>query len=416
MTHALSLTAWSGTATDESSPRYRGWRVTLVCFVMATFCWGFGFYGHGFYLAELQRLHHWPAALISGASTAYYVFSAILVVFVNDVIARIGLRAFVLGGIACLGGSAILLIVVTTPWQLFAAYLLMSFGWAAMSVGAITNIIGLWFEHKRGLAISIALTGASFAGIAVVPPLVFLTGALGFATAMLIATAVMLVVLVPLTLAWIEDAPAKHDQRHDNGPASGSTRTWTRARALRDFGFWTASAPFALALMAQVGFLVHQIALLEPSLGRAQAGVAVAVTTAMAIVGRLGAGTIIDRVDQRKATAVSVGSQAAALLVMTQTTDPTWLIAACAVNGLSVGHLVTFPALIIQREFEPQSFGLLIGLSTAISQFTYAFGPGVLGLLRDLTGSYTASLALCVVLDVAAAVIILMKPSRRAAH
>jgi MFS family permease len=407
MTHALSLAV---PVTDETSPRYRGWRVTLVCFVMATFCWGFGFYGHGFYLAELQRLHHWPAALISGASTAYYFFSAILVVFVNDVIVRLGLRAFVLGGVACLAGSAILLTIVTAPWQLFAVYLLMSFGWAAMSVGAITNILGLWFERKRGLAISLALTGASFAGIAIVPPLVLLAGQVGFAAAMMIATAVMLVVLVPLTLAWIDDAPAERDVRNDAGPTSAPARTWTRAKALRDVGFWTVSAPFALALMAQVGFLVHQIALLEPSLGRAQAGVAVAVTTAMAIVGRLGAGAFIDRIDQRKATAVSVGSQAAALFVMTQTNDPTWLIAACAVFGLSVGHLVTFPALIIQREFEPQSFGLLIGLSTAISQFTYAFGPGVLGVLRDLTGGYTASLALCVALDVAAAVIILLRP------
>ena len=28
-------------------------------------CWGFGFYGHAFYLVELQRLHGWPTSLIS---------------------------------------------------------------------------------------------------------------------------------------------------------------------------------------------------------------------------------------------------------------------------------------------------------------------------------------------------------------
>jgi hypothetical protein len=76
--------------TAETSPRYPGWRVTFGCFVMATFCWGFGFYGHGIYLAELRRLNDWPAALISGATTVYYLFSALLVVFVSDVIARSG--------------------------------------------------------------------------------------------------------------------------------------------------------------------------------------------------------------------------------------------------------------------------------------------------------------------------------------
>ena len=49
---------------EETSPRYAGWRVTFVCFVMAIFCWGLGFYGHGIYLAELRRLNGWPASLM----------------------------------------------------------------------------------------------------------------------------------------------------------------------------------------------------------------------------------------------------------------------------------------------------------------------------------------------------------------
>jgi len=44
-------------------------------------------------------------------------------------------------GIASFGLSTALLGSVKTPWQLFAVYLIMSFGWATMSVGAITNIL-----------------------------------------------------------------------------------------------------------------------------------------------------------------------------------------------------------------------------------------------------------------------------------
>jgi hypothetical protein len=39
----------------EGSLAYPGWRVVILCFVMALVCWGLGFYGHGFYLAELRR-------------------------------------------------------------------------------------------------------------------------------------------------------------------------------------------------------------------------------------------------------------------------------------------------------------------------------------------------------------------------
>ena len=135
-----------------------------------------------------------------------------------------------------------------------------------------------------------------------------------------------------------------------------------------------------------------------------------AITTTMAVVGRIGLGTVIDLLNQRATSAASFASQAAALLVMTQTNDATVLLAACAVYGLSVGNLITFPALIIQREFDHASFGVLIALSTAINQFTYAFGPGVLGLIRDLTGGYTAALLVCVALNLVATIIILLRP------
>lgn len=410
---------FASSAVDESSPRYDGWRVTAVCFVMAICCWGLGFYGHGVYLAELRRLNGWPASLISGATTIYYLFSALLVVFVSDAIGRLGLRTFVLLGVACFGASTVMVGMVRLPWQLFAVYLLMSFGWAMMSVGAITNILGLWFNRRRGLAISLALIGASTSGVVIVPALIWLTARYGLEAAMIITTAVLLMIVVPITLLWMRepapDATASLHQRGapDHADAGGATR-WTRPGALRSFRFWTVSAPFALALLAQVGFLVHQIAFLEPAIGRTQAGTAVAITTTMAIFGRLALGTVIDRLNQRLAAALSLASQAVALFVMTQTTNTAALFIACAVFGLSVGNLITFPALIIQREFEAGSFGMLIALSTAVGQFTYAFGPGLLGIVHDATGGYTMALALCVLLDLlAAAIVLLHRPATR---
>ena len=63
---------------DESSPRYFGWRVVIACFLMALACWGFGLYGHSVYLAELTRLHGWSPAVIANASSAAYLFNAVL--------------------------------------------------------------------------------------------------------------------------------------------------------------------------------------------------------------------------------------------------------------------------------------------------------------------------------------------------
>src|SRR6202021_2822885 len=182
-----------------------------------------------------------------------------------------------------------------------------------------------------------------------------------------------------------------------------------RAQALGDVAFLSVAVAFALVLFAQVGFIVHLIAYLDPLIGRTHATTAVALLTAMAMAGRLLFSTVIDRLNQRLASAVSFASQAVALLIVINSRNEMVLIAACALFGFSVGNLITLPSLIVQREFDPRSFGVLISLITAINQVTYAFGPGVIGLLRDASGSYALPFYGCIGLELAAAVLIMVR-------
>ncbi len=87
-----------------------------------------------------------------------------------------------------------------------------------------------------------------------------------------------------------------------------------------------------------------QIAVLEPALGRNASGIAVAITTAMAIFGRLTLGAFADRIDQRIASALSLISQAAPLALMASSTNRAVLLAASALYGFSVGNIISFPA------------------------------------------------------------------------
>jgi MFS family permease len=397
---------------DEASARYRGWRVVIACFTIAMFAWGFGFYGHGVFLAELRATRGWPASLISGATTLYYFVGAIAVIYVSDAVRRFGPRWVMFAGLMMIAAAALWVGIVAAPWQLYAAYLLMSAGWAATTVGAISNVLGLWFSARRGLAINLALNGASMAGVVVIPALVLLIGKIGFEPAVAVVTAAMLVVILPMLFFWV-DRPAVALVDRPNLDAAGIViAPWTRPEALRSWRFWSIGLPFALALMAQAGFLVHEIAILEPSLGRASAGAAVAVTTAMAIVGRLTLGMVIDRFDQRMVTALSLASQVLALGVLIATRDAVPLFIAVAIFGFSVGNLITFPALIVQREFEPASFGMLTALVSSVWQIGASSGPLLLGAIHDLTESYTAPIAVCAALDLAAAAVILMRPHR----
>src|ERR1700729_2378434 len=86
-------------AIDETSARYHCWRIGAVCFVVATFGWGFGFYGQTVYLAELHRLHGWPTSLISAATTFFYLLGAVMVAFVSEAMRAIGARNCLPGGV-----------------------------------------------------------------------------------------------------------------------------------------------------------------------------------------------------------------------------------------------------------------------------------------------------------------------------
>ena len=395
-------------AIDETSIRYVGWRIVGVCFVMATMSWALGFYGQSVYLAELQRVHGWPASLISTATTFFYLFGALLVAFFSEAVRAYGPRNCLIAGTIVMALATALLGRITQPWQLYAVYALLAVGWAGTSLGAITTTLGLWFDKKRGMAISLSLNGASFGGVAGVPLLVAAIAGFGFDGATLIAAIVMVALLVPVLVVFIGKPPLRPLPITNSATETLSSRQ-IRARAFRDPVYRTLTIAYALVLFAQVGFIVHVISFLDPIIGRERAAVAVSLLTAIAVVGRVLVSTFIDRLNQRAASAALFLSQSVALLVVINSRNEALLFVACGLFGFSVGNLITLPALIVQREFAPQSFGVLVSLLTAVTQVTYAFGPGVVGLLRDATGSYTVPFALCIALQVAAAAMVLLK-------
>jgi MFS family permease len=402
------LDASSHIKLDESSLRYDGWRIVAVCFLLATFGWGLGFYGQSVYVAELHRLHGWPASLISGGTTFFYLFGALLVAFVSEAIRAFGPRNCLLAGTFAMAAAAVAIGQVNEPWQLYLANAVLAFGWAGTSLGIITNTLGLWFDHKRGMAISLALNGASFGGIIGVPLLVAAIGSFGFSGAMVVSAIAMIVLMVPVILIFVGKPPI-HSHAAVAAAADAPSATQIRAWAFRDIGFLSVSAAFALVLFAQVGFIVHLISFLDSVVGRERAAFAVALLTAMAVVGRVLFSFVIDRLNQRLASAISFVSQAVALVIIINSRNDVALIAACALFGFSVGNLITLPALIVQREFDPRSFGVLISLITAINQVTYAFGPGVVGLLRDVSGSYALPFYGCIGLELVAAVLVMIR-------
>ena len=410
---------------------FAGWIVVGVAFLIATFAFGIGFYGVGLYMVVLHDRLGWPVSLISMAITGYYVLSAAMITVVGDAFDRFGPRRVLLVAIGGLAGGVLLIASTARPWQLGLGLAVMAVGWAGMSGAGINAIVAPWFERKRGLAVSMAMNGATCGGVLIVPLWAALIPRFGLPGAALVVVGVMLVILVPLVGRFMHRGPevlglpdgdsrpapvAPAGSTAPAGASSGAPREVAaplrRAALVRTRRFWTISAAFALGLLAQVGFITHQVAYLSPRLGREGAALAVSLTTLAAIVGRLATGAFVDRIDRRRAASCNFALQALALFAMIRWPSVPMLYLGCVIFGLGVGNMTTFPSLIVQVEYPKEHFRRVVSLVVAINQFTFAFGPALLGWARDRWGSYSVALGLCLVCEVAAAVIVLLRGKR----
>jgi predicted MFS family arabinose efflux permease len=282
----------------------------------------------------------------------------------------------------------------------------MALGWSCMSMAAINIVVAPWFERKRGVAVSLALTGASCGGVILAPALLALVDRLGFATGVRVAALTMVVMLVPIALVVLGRTPAGLGLAPDGDAATAApgaappapAAPWRRSDVLRTSRYWTICGAFALGLCAQVGMLTHLVAYLSPMLGTAGVAAALSVTTIGAVAGRFPMGLLVDWMDRRLAACLNFLVQVVGLALLWAAPSPAAIYAGCALFGLGVGNVVSLPGLLVQREFT-----------------TAQFATGAIGLLRDGTGSYGVALGLCVALDlVAAGTILLGRPRRRA--
>jgi MFS family permease len=393
-----------------------GWRVLLTTFCMALAAWGLGFYSLSVYVQYLAASGRFAASLLSAATTFHFLVGAAALYAVEYAAARVGRRAVVVAGVLVMAGCASALAYVPNAFWLFAAYAGMAFGWAAISGTAITQIIGRWFDARRGLALNLALTGASAAGFVVVPALVASIERFGLGPGVaLTAGTVALGLLVLIGLNLVEPAPrAAVPAGSTAGPAvldAGPLRLDRRLVLL--------CALFGIGWLAQVAFLAQQLPLLVPKIGAAAATLAVAATTASSLLGRLALASFMDRIDHRHATAASFGLQALGMALMVASDAAAWVIAGCCLVGASVGNVITLPAMFAQREFAAQHYGAVITRIWSIGQVMYAFGPIGAGLLLGWSGASTLPLLACMACQLLAVVLCFVKtdgPVGRATH
>ncbi len=391
---------------------FYGWWMVAACLLVATFAWTLGVFGVSAYLYAITRLQGWSIGVVSSAITMFYLTSACLSMPVGSLIGRKGPRAVFIVGALAMGTSVALLGRVTAPWQVYVIFMLTGVGYASLGPTALTTTLAPWFERHQGRAVTIALLGASFGGMIGLPLLATSIETLGFRQATLIAGLAVIGVVVPLAWKVLRHHPRELGLWPDGMPpdarASGpEPRRWNRATAIATLQFRTSIAAFGLALMVQIGFLTHHIALAAPTMGASGAAGLVSATAVAAFLGRLALARFSDSVDVRLAAAAMFAGGAVALVLLALAASPFALVGASLAYGLTIGNVTTLSPIIVRREFGAASFGAIYGVGAMIIGLLSCLGPSLFGWLHDASGSYRLPLVTAAAIDIVATAVIL---------
>ncbi|MBN9582775.1 MAG: MFS transporter [Afipia sp.] len=390
---------------------FYGWWMVLACLIVAVVSWSLGTFGMSVYIHVLSGQRGFSIGLISTAVTISYLVTAACLMSLGSATAQLGPKPVIAAGAVIMAVTVAALGFCREIWQIFLVFAGMGVGRACLSSTTISTTLAPWFERHQGRAVSIALLGASIGGMIGTPLLLGGIALLDVEMAFAIAGLSAIVILAPIVVFVLKRRPADlglfPDGETPSAAAAARTEAhWSRKGAMATRQFYSQFVAFALAMMVQVGFLSHHVPMVAPTLGDTGASIAVSSAAVSAFVGRVALARFADRIDLRVTTGGVLLLAAVSLAYMSLTSTGFGLLTASVLYGLTIGNLTTLSPLIARREFGAVSFGAVFGVIASAVAFATAFGPGLYGILRDMSGSYHAPLMIAAFVNLLAAGVI----------
>lgn len=370
-----------------------GQKVIAATFVMAVFGWGIGFYGPPIFLYAVIQRTGWSPALCSTAVTVHFLAGTLVVVNLPALYKRFGLPVITVAGAAVLAVGVYGWSTASQLYQLFIAAILSGLGWVTMGAAAVNAIIAPWYALKRPAALAMAYNGASIGGVIFSSVWVFLIDRLGFTHAALWVGLFSTAIIAALSISVFKLRP-EHLGQHADGAghaaadtSQGAGHPMTSLRGNRQF--ITLAAAMSLGLFAQIGLISQLFLLLVEHVTAQQAGMAMGLATASAIVGRFVVnGLMPPDADRRTVACLSYACQLLGCLIMTGLgTLPGLLWLGVILFGAGIGNATSLPPLIAQVEFPREQIARVVTLIVATAQACYAFAPMFFGAVKSLVSA-----------------------------
>lgn len=366
-----------------------GWVVVAVAFLAVSVSFGpvivFTF---GVFLLPISEEFGWSRGEISAAFSLAAMTVSLVSPLIGRLTDRLGPRPVVLvcASIysAAFGSLAWLSAAI---WHFYATYFVIGLVGNGATQLPYSRAITEWFDQRRGIALSLMMTGVG-AGIVIMPALAqWLIDGYGWRQAYFVLGVVMFAASVPLPALLLR---RKQDgQTAASGEPAAEVTGLTVKEAIRTPAFRGILICFALLSVSMNGCVAHLAPLLtDNGLSAQQAAIAASILGGFTMTGRLLTGWLLDRYFAPRVAAafcfLAALGVCTLLLPVSQFTG--WL--AAALIGLSMGAEADAMPYLVSRYFGLRSFTELFGYTFSAYAIAGALGPGLMGVGFDYFGDY----------------------------
>lgn len=353
-------------------------------------------YTTNYFVLPLEATEGWSRSAIAFGATLYMLATAMTMPIAGMLADRHGVGRVAPFGLAGYGLACLALALLPAALPVFYTTMLMIAFFCSATSGVVFGpFVADRFHRRRGVALSILLSGNALILIPLAPWLTAMIAEYGWRAGYVILGLCALLIGLPSALL------ATRGQRRSSGPAQAQAAA-AAARpagasigtAIRTPAYWKIIAGVIASTLALGGFL-NQLSPLLVSRGLSEtlAASLMSLFVLMVVVGRVAVGALLDTLRPPLVCMAIMTAAAAGVGLLLSPAPPPLLCALVVVLiGAAMGAEGDVQAFLIARHFGLANFAALFGISAMCTSSCLGLGALLFGVLYDQTGSYTGAI------------------------
>jgi MFS family permease len=397
---------------------YYGYIVLIACVIINMCLWGV-FFSVGIFFKPMLNDFGWSRAITSGPISLSWVVSGLLGITMGGLNDRFGPKFLVMicGSLFAIG--CLLMSQIDNTWQIYLYYGVLIGAGLSLPV-PIMSTVSRWFVKRRTAMTAILMLGSGVSGLFMPPVANWMILSYGWRTSYVVLGCLLLVVFL-VSAQFLKRDPSQISR----GPSKAAETTQEKSRAnaagltfreaLNTCQFWLVLVLFFCFSMSVNTLMVHLVPhVTDLGISATIAATLLVTTNAAGIIGRIGLGSLGDRLGNKRIFLITFILLAVTFYGLIFTRDLRLLYLLVIIFGVGYGAGLTQESPIVAHMFGLKSHGLILGVTSLGHTLGAAVGTLLAGYFYDISGSYQLTFTIFGISSIIGLVLVLaLKPIKK---